>query len=88
MNSNHELIKSIANRDRKAFHHLYQLFSDKVYSTALSYIQNEHDAEEIAQDVFTSIYRNAEKFKGDSAVSTWIYKNILDSWFSFPLSSN
>lgn len=68
------LIKAIANGDRNAFQQFYELFSEKVFNTALSYAQNEQDAEEITQDVFTSIFRNAAKFKGDSAVSTWVYR--------------
>lgn len=69
----------MANGDRKAFQQLYELFSEKVYNTALSYAQNELDAEEITQDVFTSVFRNAAKFKGDAAVSTWIYRITVNT---------
>lgn len=74
-----KLIEAIVLEDRHAFQKLYVLFSEKVYNTALSYAQNAEDAEEITQDVFTSVYRNAGKFKGESAVSTWIYRITINT---------
>ena len=79
MSKPEQLIQSIANGDASAFRELYGLFSDKVYNTALSYVQNEQDAEEITQDVFTNIYRNAAKFKGESSLSTWIYRITVNT---------
>jgi RNA polymerase sigma-70 factor (ECF subfamily) len=54
-----------------------------VYNTSLSYVRNEHDAEEITQDVFTKIYRGAGKFKGDSAVGTWIYRITVNTSLNY-----
>lgn len=79
MNNEIEILQSIASGDRRAFQQLYELFSEKVYNTSLGYVQNSHDAEEVTQDVFTSIYRNAAKFKGDSAVGTWIYRITVNT---------
>lgn len=67
-------MSAVATGDRNAFRQLYDLYADKVYNTALSYAQNEADAEEITQDVFTNIFRYAGNFKGESAVGTWIYR--------------
>ena len=79
MHQQHELIQSIAEGNREAFQQLYALFSDKVYNTALSYVQNEQDAEEITQDVFTNIFRSADKFKGNATVSTWVYRITVNT---------
>ena len=80
MNNQHQdLIQAVANGDRKAFQKLYELFSEQVYNTALSYAQNKPGAEEITQDVFTSIFRNSAKFKGDAALSTWIYRIAVNT---------
>ena len=61
------------------------MFKDKVYNTAIGYVQNEPEAEEITQDVFVTIFKKAHTFKGKSKVSTWIYRiavnkalNVLD----------
>lgn len=79
MANSFNLIEAIARGDKKAFQQLYDLFSEKVFNTSLSYAKNEQEAEEITQDVFTSIFRNADKFKGDSAVSTWIYRIAVNT---------
>ncbi len=68
------LIKKIAEKDAISFKSLYDLYSSKVYNTAISYAQNKQDAEEITQDTFTNVFRKAHQYKGDSSVSTWIYR--------------
>lgn len=76
-------MKAVAEGKQGAFRELYQLFSDKVYNTAISYSRNEQDAEEITQDVFASIFKNATKFKGDSEVGTWIYRITINASLNF-----
>ena len=74
-----QLLISIAKGDKIAFQKLYDLFSDKVYNTAISYVQNKQDAEEVTQDVFTRIFRYASSFKGNASVSTWVYKITVNT---------
>lgn len=69
-----QLIQQIAKGNQKAFHDLYLLYKNKVYNTALSYLQISEEAEEITQDVFVTIFKKAETFKGNAKVSTWIYR--------------
>ncbi len=78
-----QILKSIAQGNRQAFEELYQLFKVKVYNTALSYVQNVEDAEEVTQDVFTTIYRKANQFQGNSSVNTWIYRITVNSSLNF-----
>lgn len=73
MNEN-QLVAQISEGNKIAFEKLYGLFKDKVYNTAISYLQNSEDAEEVTQDVFLSIFINAITFKGNSKASTWIYR--------------
>lgn len=68
------LLQSIAQGDHSAFKELYDLFSVKVYNIVLNYTQHEQDAEEVTQEVFTSIFKHAGSFKGRAQVSTWIYR--------------
>lgn len=49
-----------------------------MYNTALSYLQNKQEAEEITQDVFLTIFNKAHTFKGISKVSTWIYRITIN----------
>ncbi|MEL6945434.1 MAG: RNA polymerase sigma factor [Bacteroidota bacterium] len=76
-------MKQVVEGKETAFRQLYELFSDKVYNTAISYVQNEQDAEEITQDVFVTIFRKAATFKGDSAAGTWIYRITINSSLNF-----
>jgi RNA polymerase sigma-70 factor (ECF subfamily) len=78
-----DLIEQIANGDKRAFRELYDLHSAKVYNTALRYSQDVSDAEEITQDVFTSIFRNASKFKSESKVSTWVYRIAVNTSLNY-----
>ena len=69
-----ELIQRIINGDHDALKTLYGELGVKVYNTALSYIQNEPEAEEITQDVFIEVFNSAHQFKHQSSLSTWIYQ--------------
>ena len=79
MDAPFEILESIANGDQASFKKLYYLFCNNVYNIALSYTKNEEQAEEIVQDVFTKIYQNADKFKGNSTISTWIYSITVNT---------
>ncbi len=73
-----QLIQQIAEGNQKSFQQLYEQFSAKVFNTAISYLHNIEEAEEITQDVFVEIFHSAKKFKGDSSVSTWIYRVAIN----------
>lgn len=49
----------------------YQKF---VYSTALRFVQNYEDADDIAQEVFIKAIEKIKNFRGDSSLSTWLYR--------------
>ncbi|MDR2498738.1 MAG: hypothetical protein LBD28_04795 [Tannerellaceae bacterium] len=48
-------------------------FHGMVFRTVLGFLHVREDAEDITQEVFVKAYRNIEKFRGDSSLSTWIY---------------
>lgn len=73
-----DLIKQIIKGNQQAFEELYNLYKSKVYNTAIGYLQNFEDAEEVTQDVFTTIFRKAHTFKGNAKVSTWIYRITIN----------
>jgi RNA polymerase sigma factor (sigma-70 family) len=79
----HEIIGLIAQGDRNAFQQLYGQFAEKVYNTALSYVQDQQAAEEVTQDVFMTVFRNAMKFRGDAALGTWIYRITVNTSLNF-----
>lgn len=88
MSKEDEIINSILKGDRDAFALCYREFSEYVYNTALSYTKNTHDAEEVTQDVFIKIFKNASKFKGESSLSTWIYRITINTSLNFLKKKN
>lgn len=78
MQTDQKLVFSIVQGDRAAFRKLYEAFRVQVYNTALSYVQNSEDAEEITQDVFVEIHQSIRHFKGVSKLSTWIYRITIN----------
>jgi len=46
----------------------------RVFNTAISFLQNNEDAEDITQEVFIEVYSSLQKFKGQASISTWIYR--------------
>lgn len=63
--------------------HIYNHYNKRVYNTVLGYVQNIEDAEEITQDVFLEVYRSSENFKGDSSLSTWMYRIAINKCLDF-----
>ena len=46
-------------------------------------MRNKEDAEDIAQDFFLEVYKSVGKFRGNSKLSTWIYKICTNKCLEF-----
>jgi RNA polymerase sigma-70 factor, ECF subfamily len=66
------LIARIAGRDQAAFRVLVQRHQLYVYRFLLRIVRNEAVAEELANEVFMEVWRNARRFEGNSAPKTWV----------------
>jgi RNA polymerase sigma-70 factor (ECF subfamily) len=69
-----ELIERLKQGDEAAFRTLVERYQDLVYNTALGVVQNDSDAEDVAQEVFIQVYRSIGSFKSEAKLSTWIYR--------------
>ena len=58
-------------------------YFDRVYYKILSSVKNPEDAEDIAQEVFISVYKNLHKFRADSKIYTWIYRIAINKTYDF-----
>ncbi|MCB0724506.1 MAG: sigma-70 family RNA polymerase sigma factor [Ignavibacteriae bacterium] len=58
----------------EAFKELVEEYQNLVYNTAMGFVRNAEDAEDIAQEVFAEVYRSVANFRGDSKLSTWLYR--------------
>jgi RNA polymerase sigma-70 factor (ECF subfamily) len=69
-----ELIEQLKLGDEQAFTKLVDEWQDMVYNTALGIVQHADDADDITQEVFIQIYQSVSSFKGESKLSTWLYR--------------
>lgn len=68
------LVRRFKNGDETAFTELVERYKDRVYGLCLRWMRDPIIAEEVAQDVFVALYRSLHRFRGDSQLSTWIYR--------------
>ena len=70
--SDEVLIGRIAGGDRLAMQVLFARHHVRVYRFVLRMVRNEATAEDLISEVFLDVWRQADKFEGRAAVSTWI----------------
>ena len=61
------------------FKELYQKYGPKVQRLCLGYTGNQMEAEDLLQEVFVKVWQNLHKFRGESQVSTWIYRIAVNT---------
>src|SRR3954462_5999101 len=68
--------------DARALADLSTAYSAKIYQLAFRYLKNKEDAEEITQDVLFKVHRNVGAFRGDAALSSWVYRITFNAAMS------
>jgi RNA polymerase sigma-70 factor (ECF subfamily) len=68
--------------DERAVDELVDTFGTRIYQLAFRYLRNKEDAEEVAQDVLYKVYRKVGAFRGDAALSSWIYRITFNTAMS------
>jgi len=69
-----ELIRGLQNGHEDAFRHLMRHYGDRVHNTVLGMIQDREEAGDITQEVFIEVFRSVSAFRGESRLSTWVYR--------------
>lgn len=67
------LIRALSKGDEEAYRYLYKVYAPKIGALVKSYLGTD-DIDDVIQEVFVRIYKNIKKFRGDSKLSTWIYR--------------
>ncbi|WP_417875904.1 RNA polymerase sigma factor [Winogradskyella sediminis] len=83
-----EFIQELKLKSTKAYSQLLDAYQQKVFSTCISFVPNKEDAEDIAQDVFIEVFNSINKFKGESKLSTWIYRITTNKCLEFIRKKN
>jgi RNA polymerase sigma-70 factor, ECF subfamily len=77
-----ELLARLRRGDEQALVDLADEFGTKIYQLAFRYLRNKEDAEEVTQDVLFKVYRKVDAFRGDAALSSWIYRITFNAAMS------
>jgi RNA polymerase sigma-70 factor (ECF subfamily) len=77
-----KLIARLQAGDDTAVQDLADRYGSRIYQLALRHMKNREDAEEVAQDVLLKVYRKVGSFRGDAALSSWIYRITFNTAMS------
>jgi RNA polymerase sigma-70 factor, ECF subfamily len=81
-NADSQLIGRMQAGDGTAVTDLASTFGPRIHQLALRYVKNWEDAEEVTQDVLMKVYRKIDAFRGDAALSSWIYRITFNTAMS------
>ena len=73
-NKEKQLISEIGKGNTRAFSDLVDSYKDLVFTLSIRMLGNREEAEEVSQDVFIKVFKSLPNFKGDSKLSTWLYR--------------
>ena len=80
--STKNLVERLRAHDPTAVSDLSDSYGAKIYQLAFRYLRNREDAEEVAQDVLLKVYQKIDAFRGDAALSSWIYRITFNAAMS------
>ncbi len=77
----HHMTEDSSNNENAlaTFDEIVEQYSDFVYNVAFRMMGKPEDAEDVAQDAFLSAYRAFERFRGESRVTTWLYRITVNA---------
>lgn len=73
-----ELAHRVADGDAEAFEEIYRRHFRRVYALCLRMLNNQTEAEDLTQEVFTHLFRKIGSFRGESAFTTWLHRMTVN----------
>jgi len=77
--SDAELLKRHVAGDPEAFGELFLRHKDRLWAVAIRTLGDPEDAADALQDAMISAFRRADSFRGDSAVTTWLHRIVVNA---------
>jgi RNA polymerase sigma-70 factor (ECF subfamily) len=68
------LLRRLRDRDERAFRELLEGHRDRVYNITFRMLGNRAEAEDVAQEVFITVFKTIDTFREESKFSTWLYR--------------
>lgn len=78
-----KLIEDLKKGDLKSYRVLMDEYQGKVLNTCYRFVGTREDAEDLTQEVFVEVYKSISSFRGDSKLSTWIYRIAVTKSLEF-----
>jgi len=75
----HALIRAHVAGDREAFGKLVRRHQDRLWAVAVRTLGDREEAADALQDALLSAYQAAARFRGDSAVTTWLHRIVVNA---------
>lgn len=69
-----KLIRRLKQRDEEAFRQMVLLYQHKVFHLVYRMMGNREEAEDLSQEIFVTVFKNIDAFRGDARFSTWLYR--------------
>jgi RNA polymerase sigma-70 factor (ECF subfamily) len=79
LDSDLELVKRVQQGESDAFAALFYAHKARIYSVCLRMTNNTAEAEDLTQDAFFQVFRKLATFRGDAALSTWLYRIAVNT---------
>lgn len=79
MHSDLDLLRAHVAGDRDAFAELFHRHRDRLWAVALRTLGDREEAADALQDALLSAHRAAARFRGDSAVTTWLHRIVVNA---------
>jgi RNA polymerase sigma factor (sigma-70 family) len=73
-----ELIALLRQGNEAAFKQVFETHQDRIYNTILYMTQSVEEAKDLTQEVFVDVFLSIDNFKGQSKLSTWIYRIAIN----------
>jgi RNA polymerase sigma-70 factor (ECF subfamily) len=73
-----QLVIDLQAGDEKAFRHLVGKYQQQVFRTAMGFVHDGSEADDITQEVFVDVFRSVHGFRREASLSTWIYRMTVN----------
>lgn len=74
-----EMVQRIVEGEQELFTELVRVHQTLVFRTCMGLTHSKEDAEDLTQEVFISAYLQLDRFKGESKLSTWLYRMAVNA---------
>ena len=78
-----QLIGLLIEKNEVAFRHLIDIYENRVYNTVIGFLRSDEYADDVAQEVFITVFESIRSFRKESTLATWIYRIAVTKSLEF-----